>query len=122
MLKGKADLDAYLKWRQRQLGEVLQPTSPLFVSHSRRNSGDRLGYEGIRKVVEAIATQINQKFHAHQCRHTFATELVLQGMNPYHVMTITRHRSTSSFRRYTKAADQAAAETAFYQTLNRKKG
>lgn len=119
---GKADLDAYLEWRQQQLGEVLHPTSPLFVSHSRRNSGDRLGYEGIRKVTEAISTQINQKFHAHQCRHTFATELVLQGMNPYHVMTITRHRSTSSFRRYTKAADQAAAEAAFYQTLNHNKG
>lgn len=31
----------------------------------------------------------------------------------YHVMTLTRHRSVQSFRRYTRAADQAAAEAAF---------
>jgi len=46
-------------------------------------------------------------------RHTFATDLVLKGMNPYHVMILTRHKSVQSFRRYTKAADQAAAEAAF---------
>jgi len=40
--------------------------------------------------------------HAHQFRHTFATDLVLKGMNPYHVMTLTRHKSVQSFRRYTK--------------------
>jgi integrase/recombinase XerD len=44
--------------------------------------------------------------------------MMVQGMNPYHVMTMTRHRSTASFRRYTKAADQAAAEAAFYQTID----
>ena len=31
---------------------------------------------------------------------------------------MTRHRSTASFRRYTKAADQAVAEVAFYQTID----
>jgi len=36
-------------------------------------------------------------------------------MNPYHVMTLTRHKSV---RRYTKAADQAAAE-AFYETIHK---
>ncbi len=39
-------------------------------------------------------------------------------MNPYHVMTLTRHKSVQSFRRYTKAADHAAAEAAFYQTMD----
>ncbi|MGV0027027.1 tyrosine-type recombinase/integrase [Phormidesmis priestleyi] len=108
-------VEAYLSWRQAQ-GEAVQPTSPLFVSHSRRNAGQRLKYEGIRKVVDAISQKTGIEFHAHRCRHTFATNLVLKGMNPYHVMTLTRHRSVQSFRRYTKAADQAAAEAAFYDT------
>jgi integrase/recombinase XerD len=108
-------LETYLAWRQQQ-GEVIQPVSPLFVSHSRRNRGQRLSYEGIRKVVDALSEKTEIDFYAHRCRHTFATNLVLKGMNPYHVMTLTRHRSVQSFRRYTKAADQAAAEAAFYET------
>ncbi len=108
-------VEAYLSWRRDQ-GDEVQSISPLFVSHSRRNVGQRLSYEGIRKVVDAIAQKTGIQFHAHRCRHTFATNLVLKGMNPYHVMTLTRHRSVQSFRRYTKAADQAAAEAAFYKT------
>jgi integrase/recombinase XerD len=108
-------VEAYLSWRRGQ-GDEVQSLSPLFVSHSRRNAGQRLSYEGIHKVVDAIAQKTGIQFHAHRCRHTFATNLVLKGMNPYHVMTLTRHRSVQSFRRYTKAADQAAAEAAFYET------
>ncbi len=108
-------LENYLTWRQQQGEEEIQPISPLFVSHSRRNRGARLSYEGIRKVVDAIALKTGIDLYAHRCRHTFATDLVLKGMNPYHVMTLTRHRSVQSFRRYTKAADQAAAEAAFYE-------
>lgn len=115
--KAKLDLDAYINWRQVE-GGVLQPSMPLFVSHSRRNKGERLSYDGIRKVVELIERKTGLKLHAHQFRHTFATNLVLKGMNPYHVMTLTRHKSVQSFRRYTKAADQAAAEVAFYEINN----
>ncbi len=68
----------------------------IFVSHSRRNQGERLSYDGIRKVVEAICLMTGLDLHAHQFRHTFATNLVLKGMNPYHVMTLTRHKSVQS--------------------------
>ena len=87
----------------------------MFVSQSRRNLWQRLGYDGIRKVMDAISKQTGINFHAHQFRHTFATNLVIKGMNPYHVMTLTRHKSVQNFRRYTKAADQQAAEKAFHQ-------
>ena len=94
---------------------LVHPDTPLFVSHSRRNNGEWLSYNGIRKVVELIEHKTGIDLHAHQFRHTFATNLVLKGMNPYHVMTLTRHKSVQSFRRYTRAADQAAAEAAFYE-------
>ena len=119
--KGKSELDGYLEWRELQ-GEKLHPHCPLFISHSRRNQGERISYDGIRKVVEAIRKETGIDLHAHQFRHTFATNLVLKGMNPYHVMTLTRHKSVQSFRRYTKAADQLAAEAAFYQVIGQESG
>jgi len=115
-LQGKEAVERYLQWRELT-GEVLSPERPLFVSHSRRNLWQRLGYDGIRKVMDTISKQAGIDFHAHQFRHTFATNLVLKGMNPYHVMTLTRHKSVQNFRRYTKAADQQAAEQAFDQVM-----
>jgi integrase/recombinase XerD len=112
------DLDAqmwlkhYLEWREAQ-GVDIDETLPLFASHSNRNQGQRMGYHAIQKLMKGIAAQVGFDFHAHQFRHTFATNLVLKGMNPYHVMTLTRHKTTQSFRRYTKAADALAAEKAF---------
>jgi integrase/recombinase XerD len=112
------DLDAqmwvnqYLQWREAQ-GEILTEESPLFASHSNRNQGQRMGYHAIHKLMKAIAAEVGFDFHAHQFRHTFATNLVLKGMNPYHAMTLTRHKSPQTFRRYTMAADEMAAEQAF---------
>jgi integrase/recombinase XerD len=117
-LQAQSTINGYLEWRQMN-GELLTPQQPLFVSHSRRNRGQRLSYDAIRKVIDAIEQETGLDLHAHQFRHTFATNLVLQGMNPYHVMTLTRHKSVQSFRRYTKAADQAAAETAFYEIIKK---
>lgn len=117
---GQQKLAAYLAWR-RDRGEVLEPESPLFVSYSRRNAGQRIGYDAIDKLVTQLRQQTGIDFHAHQFRHTYATNLVLDGMNPYHVMTLTRHKSVQSFRRYTQAADRQAAEAAFYETKRRKR-
>jgi integrase/recombinase XerD len=117
------DLDAqmwvqqYLDWRAEN-GEALTDESPLFISHSNRNIGQRMGYHAVQKLMKAIATTVGFDFHAHQFRHTFATNLVLKGMNPYHVMTLTRHKSPQNFRRYTKAADALAAEQAFREITN----
>jgi integrase/recombinase XerD len=72
-----------------------------------------LSYDGVYKVVKEFEKATN--IHPRQFRHTFATNLMVQGMNPYHAIAMTRHRSTASFRRYTKAADQA--EAAFARTI-----
>lgn len=114
---GRSAIETYLDWRSQQ-GEMLSPKSPLFVSYSRRNFGDRLSYDGLQKLMKALSQAVGFDFHAHQFRHTFATNLVLRGMDSHHVMTLTRHRSPQNFRRYTKAADQVAAEKAFYAVLS----
>lgn len=115
-VQGKTDLEQYLQWRQER-GDLLLPQSPLFISHSRRNDRQRLGYDGIRKLIKQLAQQTGIDFQSYQLRHTFATKLLSQGMNPCHVMTLTRHRSLQNLRRYTPTADQAAAEAAFDEMM-----
>ena len=113
-LDGQMWIERYIQWRECQ-GDVLTDESPLLASHSNRNAGDRMGYHAIQKLMKSISKTVGFDFHAHQFRHTFATNLVLKGMNPYHAMTLTRHKSAQTFRRYTKAADELAAEQAFRQ-------
>ena len=113
-LDGQMWVQRYIQWRESQ-GELLIDESPLLASHSNRNAGQRMGYHAIQKLMKSISKTVGFDFHAHQFRHTFATNLVLKGMNPYHAMTLTRHKSAQTFRRYTKAADELAAEQAFRQ-------
>lgn len=101
-------LDFYLKWRWQE-GETMSPETPLFIS----SSGSRMIYGTIRKLVDRISEKTGIDFHAHNFRHTFGTNFVLKGFNPHHVMTIMRIKSPGTFKRYTKAAEQAAAEVEF---------
>lgn len=114
--EARAWLDRYLHWREAQ-AEILTSTTPLFVSYSRQNTRARLGYGGIRKLMDKLSEDVGFKFNAHQFRHTYATNLMLKGMHPHHIMTLTRHKSSQNFRRYSKAAEHIAAEQAFYAAI-----
>jgi integrase/recombinase XerD len=114
----QSSIEQYLDWRHRERGEILIDEDPLFVSDSNRNRGERISYNGIQKLMKILAREVGFDFHAHQFRHTFATNLLLQDMNPYHVMTLTRHKCPHNFRRYTTAADNIAAEKAFREIRN----
>lgn len=128
----------YLEWRQahtegnRAAGTEIASDCPLFISYSPRNRHQRLGYDGLYKLVskelQAIAQQIAQAegkevshLHPHRGRHTFATSLVVDGMryktmDSRLAMKLTRHRSAHSFERYVKRADELLAEAAFFET------
>jgi integrase/recombinase XerD len=138
-----AALDAYLEWRKKR-GESLNGKTPLFVNYSRnpKVGGKRLSYDGVYWVVKqlgqgAIALALEQvsdqtevsevadlvgweiaalaEVYPHQLRHTFASNLVLGGMDAYLAMALTRHRSVSVFKRYSNRAREQQAERAFRQ-------
>ncbi len=111
---GRTAIQGYLEWR-KGLGHTLEVEAPMFVSHSRQNAGARLTYGAIRKTIDKLSAITGIDFHSHQGRHSFATSYLLKGMNPHHIMTIMRQKSTQNFRRYSKAAEQAAAEEEFYK-------
>ena len=111
-------VDDYLGWLKANYSGNLKPESPLFVSFSNRNSGKRISYDTVNKLCKQIGEIIGIKFNAHQLRHTFATNLVLSGMSPYHSMTLMRQKSFRNFKRYAKAAERAAAEAEFNKVSN----
>lgn len=112
--EGQAALEAYLGWREAQEGQTLTPDQSLFVSFSPRNRGQRLGYSGIRQVMDQLAEATGIDLHSHRGRHTFATRLIVEyAMDPTLTMELTRHRDPRSFRRYTNHKNKVAAKQAF---------
>ncbi|MBW4659716.1 MAG: tyrosine-type recombinase/integrase [Drouetiella hepatica Uher 2000/2452] len=77
-------------------------------------SQDRWG-QFSESELKQILTLVN--VHPHQLRHTFATGLLLRGVESLHARTLTRHKSEASFKRYAKRSLSAAAERAFYQSI-----
>ena len=71
----------------------------------------QLSEEDLRRLVKLV------NVHPHQLRHTFATGLLLNGMESIHARTLTRHKSEVSFKRYVKRALASTAERAFYQAI-----
>ncbi|MBW4600703.1 MAG: tyrosine-type recombinase/integrase [Calothrix sp. FI2-JRJ7] len=108
-------VENYLDWRREELDFIDETNeAPLFISCSRSNKGGRIGYNTISKLCHQLKKETGHDFHAHQFRHTFGTNLILAGINPYHAMTLMRHKSVSNFRRYAKAADKKAAIKEFH--------
>jgi integrase/recombinase XerD len=107
----------YLNWREKQ-SQKLNDSDPLLLSCSNRNQGQALSYEGIYKIVAdwGIKAEI-PNLHPHRLRHTYATKLLLLGMDSYLARSLTRHQSETSFNRYAKRARAIAAEKAFYQAI-----
>jgi integrase/recombinase XerD len=53
--EARQHLEAYLMWR-RQQGEVFEPMpeSPMFLCQDPKNAGQRLGYQGLHKMVKKL--------------------------------------------------------------------
>jgi integrase/recombinase XerD len=99
-------------------GEELNSGSPLMISHHASYKGERLSYHGIYFAIEKIGelAQI-EDLHPHQFRHTYATDLLLLGVDPTHARKLTGHTSEKAFRRYTLRSEQEAAIAAYYRAI-----
>lgn len=111
-------LNAYLKERRR-LGERYAKHRPLFLSQSPvPGKGERLGYQGIYYTIKRLGQLAGiANLTPHRLRHTYATKLLLKGIDSLHARTLTRHKSEANFKRYAKRALSAAAERAFYEAI-----
>ncbi len=76
------------------------------------------GEEGLYYIFRELAASAGiADLTPHLLRHTFATNLLLYGMDSLHARTLTRHKSEASFQRYIKRARAVAAERAYYQAI-----
>ena len=117
LAEGVEAIENYLNLRQSE-GLPVDEDSPLLLSHSRNNYGERLGYSGMDKAVKAISRLAGvPNAFTHRGRHTMATNLILKGVDPMLARQITRHKSEKSFERYSDRALQIEAEKQFYEAF-----
>lgn len=115
-------VETYIQHRSDE-GEQLHEDNPLLLSYHNRipqytrinnPEGARLSYHGIYFAITKLGELAQlPNLHPHAFRHTFATQLLIDGMDPIHVKTLTGHESERAFRRYVVRAKQAAAIAAF---------
>ncbi len=93
-------------------------TQSLLLSHHNVRKGERLSYHGIYFAIEKIGELAGvPELHPHHFRHSFATDLLLQGLDPSHARGLTGHKSEKAFRRYTLRSEQEAAIAAYYRAI-----
>lgn len=115
-------LQQYLAWRAEQ-GEVLNCDRPLILSHHVVRQGQRLSYHGIYFAIEKIGELAEiPDLHPHAFRHSYATELLLQGLDPTHARKLTGHKNELAFKRYTLRSEQEAAISAYYRAIGEEQG
>ena len=87
----------YMLKRWQDNGGELSPDEPFFISYSNKTRGQRLGYQGIYYMVKAIAKEAGiEDMHPHRGRHTFASQLIEEGMDAYLAMMLMRQKRLTS--------------------------
>jgi site-specific recombinase XerD len=111
-----AALRANLRLRLVDCEGELKAEDPMFASYSPRNWGQRLGYEGIYKMVKALAKDAGwPDIHPHKGRHTYASQLIEDGMDAYLAMTLMRQRSVKAFEVYSQQVRYRTAKAVFLE-------
>ncbi len=107
----KEAIDEYMEERENTDREYL------FTSRTHR-----MTYDYFRRRCELISLKAGVRFHPHMARHTYATELLKQGVSIYYVSRLLGHEDLSSTQIYLHPSQDAAIEEAKKVKFFLKKG
>ena len=117
--EARQHLEAYLMWR-RQQGGMFEPRveSPMFLCQDPKNAGQRLGYQGLHKMVKRLGAIAGlENLHPHRFRHSFGTEVTKRGVDPLFGKELMGIKSDRVFERYTKGVFKRAAAEAYLKAI-----
>ena len=97
----RSAIESYIEVREKTDKEYL------FTTQNRRVS-----YEYFRMRCKKIAAKAGVNFHPHMARHTYATELLKQGVSIYYVSRLLGHEDLSSTQIYLHPSQDAAIQEA----------
>lgn len=112
-------LEAYLDWR-RQRGGVFEPLpeSPMFLAQDPKSAGNRLGYQGLHRMVKQLGKRAGlEHIYPHRFRHTFGTEMTRRGVDPLFGKELMGIKSDRVFQRYTQGVFKQAAAEAYLRAI-----
>lgn len=98
--KTKQVLKAWISDRNKYFKDV--KTNALFVSQS----GERMGYDAIRKMLMTYSELVNKKVTPHVMRHTCATNLYEKTGDIYLTATQLHHSNISTTQRYAEISNK----------------
>ena len=113
-------IESYFGWCVQKGLDTL-PDAPMFKSFSNRSYGKRMAYRDIYNLIRDLSTiaGLEEPVHPHQLRHTFGTQMLLDGIDPEFVRNLMRIKSPQVFERYTKRALDEKAHDRFRETVER---
>lgn len=92
-------------------GREVKDSSPLFISHSDRNYGDRLTTRSISRIVKESLRAIgldDRRLTAHSLRHTAVTFSLIGGASIQEAQTLARHSDINTTLIYAHNLDRIA--------------
>ena len=117
--EARAYLEAYLEWRGQQGdGFAPAPESPMFLAQDPKSVGQRLGYQGLHKMVKKLGAIAGvEGIHPHRFRHSFGTEVTRRGVDPLFGKELMGIKSDRVFQRYTQGVFKQAAAEAYLKAI-----